>query len=161
MSPDVARPRPPSLERRIARRMSQPISIARAAWVIVLATAGVVVASGIAMWAFDHSEYPDIGRGIWWALQTVTTVGYGDVTPQNVSGRIVAGLVMLWAIAFVAVLVAAITSAFISGVQRRLAAAEAAEEESAERRIEARFDSLDARLDRLEQLLAARGRHNP
>jgi voltage-gated potassium channel len=141
--------------------MSQPISIGRAAWVIVLATAGVVVVSGIAMWALDHSEYPDIGRGIWWALQTVTTVGYGDVTPQHVSGRIVAGLVMLWAIAFVAVLVASITSGFISGVQRRLAAAEAAEDESAERRIEARFDSLDARLDRLEQILAARGRHNP
>ena len=140
--------------------MSQPVSITRAAWVIVIATAGVVVVSGIAMWALDHSEYPNIGRGIWWALQTVTTVGYGDVTPEHASGRIVAAIVMLWAIAFVAVLVASITSAFISGVQRRLAAAEAAEEESAERRIEARFDSLDARLDRLEQLLGARGRHN-
>ena len=140
--------------------MSQPVSITRAAWVIVIATAGVVVVSGIAMWALDHSEYPNIGRGIWWALQTVTTVGYGDVTPEHTSGRIVAAIVMLWAIAFVAVLVASITSAFISGVQRRLAAAEAAEEESAERRIEARFDSLDARLDRLEQLLGARGRHN-
>ncbi len=137
--------------------MSQPISIARAAWVIVVTTACVVVVSGIAMWALDHSEYPNIGRGIWWALQTVTTVGYGDVTPEHVSGRIVAGLVMLWAIAFVAVLVAAITSAFISGVQRRLAAAEAAEDESAERRLEARFDSIDVRLDRLEQLLADRG----
>ena len=160
MCAGVARPRPPSLERRITQRMSQPISIVRAAWVIVLSTAGVVLVSGIGMWALDHSEYPNIGRGIWWALQTVTTVGYGDVTPANASGRIVAAFVMLWAIAFVAVLVAAITSAFISGVQRRLAAAEAAEEQSAERRIEARFDSLDARLDRLEQLLAARGRNN-
>jgi voltage-gated potassium channel len=149
----VARPRPPSIERRITLRISQPISIGRAAWIIVVSTAGVVVVSGVAMWALDHSEYPNVGRGIWWALQTVTTVGYGDVTPQNVSGRIVAAIVMLWAIAFVTVLVAVITSAFISGVQRRLAAAEAAGEESAERRLEARFDGLDARLDRLEQLL--------
>jgi voltage-gated potassium channel len=149
----VARPRPPSIERRITHRISQPLSIGRAARIIVVSTAGVVVVSGVAMWALDHSEYPNVGRGIWWALQTVTTVGYGDVTPQNVSGRIVAAIVMLWAIAFVTVLVAVITSAFISGVQRRLAAAEVAGEESAERRLEARFDGLDARFDRLERLL--------
>ena len=137
--------------------MSQSLSISRAAWIIVVATFGVVVVSGVAMWALDHSEYPNIPKGMWWALQTITTVGYGDVTPKNASGRIVAALVMLWAIAFVAVLVAAITSTFISGVQERFAEAEAEEEESAERRLEARFDSLDARLDRLEQLLADRG----
>jgi voltage-gated potassium channel Kch len=152
----VPRPRPPSIERRIADAMSRPLSVGRAAWIIVVSTAGVVVISGFAMWLLDHSEYPNVGRGIWWALQTVTTVGYGDVTPRNVSGRIVAGIVMLWAIAFVAVLVASITSTFISGLQRKLAAAEAAEEESAERRVEARFDALDARLDRLEQLLTER-----
>jgi len=150
------RPRPPSLERRIAQRMSQPLSISRAAWVIVTSTAGVVAVSGVAMWALDHSEYPNVGRGIWWALQTITTVGYGDVTPTHVSGRIVAAFVMLWAIAFVAVLVAAITSTFISSVQQRQSAKDAAEEESQERRVEARFDELDKRLDRLEQLLTAR-----
>jgi voltage-gated potassium channel Kch len=136
--------------------MSQPLSVSRAAWIIVLSTAGVVVVSGLAMWLLDHSEYPNVGRGIWWALQTVTTVGYGDVTPRNVSGRIVAAIVMLWAIAFVAVLVASITSTFISSVQRKVAAAEAADDESAERRVEARFDELDARLDRIEQLLTER-----
>jgi voltage-gated potassium channel Kch len=136
--------------------MSEPLSITRAAWVIVLSTAGVVGISGVAMWALDHSEYPNIGRGIWWALQTITTVGYGDVTPANPSGRIVAALVMLWAIAFVAVLVAAITSTFISGVQERQAEKEAEEDESEERRLQARFDELDARLDRLEQLLTQR-----
>jgi voltage-gated potassium channel len=135
------------------RHMSQPLSISRAAWVIVTSTAGVVVVSGVVMWALDHDEYPNIAKGMWWALQTVTTVGYGDVTPHNTSGRIVAAVVMLWAIAFVAVLVAAITSTFISGAQRRVAAADAADEESEELRIQARFDDLDRRLDRIEQLL--------
>ena len=37
----------------------------------------------------DHSEYSNVWVGMWWALQTVTTVGYGDVTPEHVSGRIV------------------------------------------------------------------------
>ena len=119
--------------------MSQPLSISRAAWVIVTSTAGVVVVSGVAMWALDHSEYPNVGRGIWWALQTITTVGYGDVTPTHVSGRIVAALVMLWAIAFVAVLVAAITSTFISSVQQRQAAKDAAEEENKRLRRQAQW----------------------
>ena len=136
--------------------MSQPLSISQAAWVIVTSTAAVVLISGIGMWALDHSEYPNIGRGIWWALQTITTVGYGDVTPANVSGRIVAAFVMLWAIAFVAVLVATITSTFIAGVQERHALKEAKDEESQEQRLQARFDELDARLDRLEQLLTQR-----
>ncbi len=136
--------------------MSQPLSISKAAWVIVISTAGVVVVSGVAMWVLDHSEYPNVGRGIWWALQTITTVGYGDVTPTHISGRIVAAFVMLWAIAFVAVLVAAITSTFISSVQQRHSAEEAKEEESQERRLEARFDELDQRLSRIEQLLSRR-----
>jgi voltage-gated potassium channel len=137
--------------------MSQPLSISRAAWVIVTSTTAVVVISGIAMWALDHDEYPNVGRGLWWALQTITTVGYGDVTPTHVSGRIVAALVMLWAIAFVAVLVAAITSTFISGVEERHALKEAQDEQSEERRLQARFDELNARLDRLERLLTQHG----
>ena len=42
------------------------------------------------MRVLDHKEYPNIFIGMWWAIQTVTTVGYGDVTPKAVAGRIVA-----------------------------------------------------------------------
>jgi len=126
--------------------------------VIVVSTTGVVFISGVVMWTLDHSEYPHFGRALWWALQTITTVGYGDVTPMHVAGRVVASLVMLWAIAFVAVLVAAITSTFISGIQQKLAAQEAKDDESMERRLQERFDGTDERLDRLEQLLTERSR---
>jgi len=148
--------RPIRLEQRIVERMSVQLSIRQAARMIVVATAFVVVLSGVLMWAVDHSEYPGPLRGMWWALQTVTTVGYGDVTPHTVAGRIVASLVMLWAIAFVTVLVAAVTSSFIAGIQRQLAREEAEEEAAEERRLDARFDELAERLDRLEQLLTRR-----
>ena len=46
---------------------------------------------------------------MWWAMQTVTTVGYGDVTPRHTSGRIVAVFVMLEGIAFLTIVIAAIT----------------------------------------------------
>jgi hypothetical protein len=40
---------------------------------------------------FDHQEFPTIGTGLWFALQTVTTVGYGDVTPKHSDGRLIGG----------------------------------------------------------------------
>ena len=45
-------------------------------------------------------KFPDLGVGMWWALQTVTTVGYGDVTPHDTVGRLVGAVIMLESIAF-------------------------------------------------------------
>ena len=130
-----------------------PLSVRNAANVIVTATALVVVASAVLMRVLDHSEYPNIGRGLWWAMQTVTTVGYGDVTPQHTSGRIVAAAVMLWGLAFLAILVAGITSTFVARAEREREQREAVEEHREQERVEARFDDLAARLDRVEALL--------
>ena len=91
---------------------------------------------------------------MWWALQTVTTVGYGDVTPTHPSGRIVAAFVMLEAIAFVTITVAAITSTFVARAEREREQAEAEQEESEEERINARFDDLASRLDGIEAMLS-------
>ena len=136
----------------MTRFLREPVSVRNAANVIVVATAVVVVGGGVAMWVLDHEEYPNVWRGMWWALQTVTTVGYGDVTPTRTSGRIVAAFVMLEGIAFLAILVAAITSTFVARAEREQA--EAGKEESGEKRIDARFDDLAARLDRVEAMLA-------
>ena len=138
----------------MTRFLREPASVRNAANVIVVATAVVVVGGGVAMRVLDHSEYPNIWRGMWWALQTVTTVGYGDVTPTHPSGRIVAAFVMLQGIAFVSILVAAITSTFVARAERERKQAEAGEDESVEERIDARFDDLAASLERVEVMLA-------
>jgi voltage-gated potassium channel len=149
---DVARPR--LIERRMTRFLREPVSVRNAANVIVIATGVVVVAGGVAMRVLDHDEFPNIWRGMWWALQTVTTVGYGDVTPTHTSGRIVAAFVMLQGIAFLAILVAAITSTFVARAEREREQAEADEDQGGEKLIDARFDDLAARLDRVEAMLA-------
>jgi voltage-gated potassium channel len=149
--PRVARPNP--IERRMSRFLREPPSVRMAASVIVTATAVVVVVGGVLMRVLDHSEYSNIWVGMWWALQTVTTVGYGDVTPQNPSGRIVAALVMLEGIAFLTVIIAAITSTFVARAAKEREITEAEEEDAAEVRIEARLDRIEQRLDRLESLL--------
>ena len=51
--------------------------------------------------------------GVWWAVVTVTTVGYGDFYPEGVEGRIIGMAVMLLGIGFIAVLTATIASQFI------------------------------------------------
>ncbi len=88
-----------------------------------MVTTFITVASGLLMTVVDHENFPSIGRGLWWAVQTVTTVGYGDYVPQNVAGRMLAALVMLGGVGFVTVLTAAITSGFVArsraGVARK------------------------------------------
>jgi voltage-gated potassium channel len=146
-------PRPNPIERRMSRLLREPPSVRTAAGVIVTATAVVVVGGGVLMRVLDHDEYSNVWVGMWWALQTVTTVGYGDVTPKHTSGRIVAAFVMLEGIAFLTIIIAAITSTFVARAEAERDDAEAAEEETAEQRIEARLDDLTVRLDRLEALL--------
>ena len=79
---------------------------------------------------------------------------YGDVTPTHRSGRIVATFVMLEGIAFLTIIIAAITSTFVARAEAEREAAEGAEEDKAEERIEAALDELVARLDRVEAMLS-------
>jgi voltage-gated potassium channel len=137
----------------MSRFLREPPSVRIAASVIVTATAVVVVVGGVLMRVLDHQEYPNVWVGMWWALQTVTTVGYGDVTPRETSGRIVAVFVMLEGIAFLTIIIAAITSTFVARAAAESKAAEGEEEHEQERRIEARLDDLARRLDRLETMV--------
>ncbi len=137
----------------MSRFLREPPSVRTAASVIVTATAVVVVVGGVLMRVFDHDEYSNIWVGMWWALQTVTTVGYGDVTPKHPSGRIIAAFVMLEGIAFLTIIIAAITSTFVARAAQEQEIAEAAEEDDAELRLEARLDDIDQRLERIEMML--------
>jgi voltage-gated potassium channel len=143
------------VERRMSKFLREPPSVRTAAGVIVWATAVVVVIGGILFRVFDHHEYPNIWVGMWLSVQTVTTVGYGDVTPTNVIGRIIAGLVMLEGVAFVAIITAAVTSTFVARAERERYEAEAGSGETREQQLEERIEKLEARLDeRFDQLEA-------
>jgi voltage-gated potassium channel Kch len=89
---------------------------------------------------------------MWWALQTVTTVGYGDVTPKDVGGRLIGAALMLEGTAFIAIITAVITSTFVARASRDYEAAQAQEDVSDRELIDRRFDELERKID----LLAAR-----
>jgi voltage-gated potassium channel len=142
------------LERRVARFLTEPPSIREAAGVIVTATAVVVVGAGFLITLVDEKEYSNLGVGLWWAVQTVTTVGYGDVAPSAVSGRIVAAVVMLYGIAFIAIVTALITSTFVARAAQEHEEAHARVDVSDRELLERRFDELERKLDAIS---AARG----
>ena len=54
------------------------------------------------------------GDGIWWALVTITTVGYGDITPLTTLGRLVAGTLMFVGLGLIATVTAIVSAKFIA-----------------------------------------------
>ena len=118
----------------------------RAAGIIAIFTAVITIAGGLLERVLDHQEYPTIGKGLWFALQTVTTVGYGDVTPRESVGRFIAAVVMLAGIGFIAVVTAAVTASLVESSRRRFAAQ--SESDSARQ-----LDEIGQRLARIERAL--------
>jgi voltage-gated potassium channel len=78
-----------------------------------LLTLLVIVIAGAAQSLVDNGDFHTTWDGIWWAVETVTTVGYGDLKPTSIQGRIVAIVVMLFGIGFLSVLTATIASRFV------------------------------------------------
>jgi voltage-gated potassium channel len=135
------------LERRLDTAVARATTPRGAAIVIATASTAVTLAAGAVMTVFDHENYPSVGAGLWWAAQTVTTVGYGDSVPTTLAGQLVAVLVMLFGIGFLTVITAAITSTFVSRSPREQAPSDG-ETELAEQ-----FRQLDSRLARIEAAL--------
>jgi voltage-gated potassium channel len=142
------------IERRLSRFLREPVSIRNATSVIVTTTLVIVVIGGAGIRLLDHDEYSSIWQGMWWALQTVTTVGYGDVTPTNAAGKLVGVVVMLQGVAFVVIVTAAVTSTFVARAQAQRNAEHATEEHLAEEHLETQLKDISGRLQRLEQLLS-------
>jgi voltage-gated potassium channel len=109
---------------------------------IAIVTVFVVVVAGAAQAAFNANEFESAWDGIWWSVVTVTTVGYGDLYPTDVEGRIIGIFVMLVGIGFLSVLTATIASRFVKAD----ADTESKEILAALRRIEADVAALKTRL---------------
>ena len=115
---------PPSrpLGRRFQRRVERKGLRPRyAAYVIVVFWAIGVVVFGVVERLVDPTTFDNVWLGMWWAIQTVTTVGYGDVVPGSTAGKVIAGLMMLGGLSLFAVVTGAITSAFVAQAQRQRA----------------------------------------
>jgi voltage-gated potassium channel len=81
------------------------------------------VFAGAGMHAVEGAVQPDafgtIPDSMWWAITTLTTVGYGDVVPITALGRMVAGLTMVAGVGLLALPVGVIATGFIDTIHRR------------------------------------------
>ena len=112
----------------------------------VVAFTGLLIVAGGGIMTLIEPEtfHGSFWSGIWWALVTVTTVGYGDFPPVTAGGRLVAGGLMLTGIGLVSTVAASISAHFVG------------QDKGTELQgVETKLDRLDARLDRLEQTLQA------
>jgi Ion channel len=111
------RPLGQRFQKRVERKGLRP---RYAAYVIVAFWGLGVIVFGIVERLVDPDTFDNVWLGMWWAIQTVTTVGYGDVVPGSTAGKVIASFMMLGGLSLFAVVTGAITSAFVAQAQRRM-----------------------------------------
>jgi voltage-gated potassium channel len=136
----------PLLSERRLGRINRAVASGRIIPYLAVFILSVILAAAAVVRVFAQNEFETYGESVWWAAQTITTVGYGDVIPQNSFSRVVAVAVMLFGIAIVSIVTAVVTSAVMAASQGQLAEDATEEQLSALRRIEDRLASLEERL---------------
>ena len=119
---------------------------------------GVAVMGGAAFAAFERDQEPppEFFDGLWWAVTTMTTVGYGDVAPETTLGRLLAMALMAVGIGFVAFMTGAVAERFVSTSLGDEPSRPEDEPADVEGEIRREIAEVRSRLDRLEALLRSR-----
>jgi voltage-gated potassium channel len=129
----------PRVEVRV-ERWYERLTLFRAVSTIIALALILVLIAGALVRLLEPDTFTSIGLSYWWAVETVTTVGYGDVVPQDPQGRIVGVLLMLTGLALIPTLTSVIVSTFLS--KRR---------EAEQERLEQMVQRLEEHLSRIEQ----------
>lgn len=89
--------------------------------VTIFITFILIVISSTLMYYAEHDaqeeEFPNIIAAFWWAVATLTTVGYGDVFPVTVMGKVLSGVIAILGIGMVALPTGILSSAFIERIE--------------------------------------------
>src|SRR6266550_2805291 len=103
-------PSPAKMPRTIERVLTSRHVFAR----LILTTVSLTILFGVLISLFDRKEFPSIGLGMWWAVQTVTTLGYGDIVPTQLTGRLLAAATMIVGIGFLSLITATVASVLVA-----------------------------------------------
>jgi voltage-gated potassium channel Kch len=121
---------------------------------LALVTLGLGLVAGFVVTLVDRKDFPSFGDGVWWAIVTLGTVGYGDIVPHTAWGRVVGSIVIVFGVTFIAFLTATVTSAFVSAAEEQAREQERKREEASEqemrellRVVKTQLDAIEAKLD--------------
>ena len=131
--------------------------LARILTVVTAVAVAVVLVGGLGVWLAERrmpgGGIRTSGDGLWWAITTLTTTGYGDHVPVTLAGRLIGTAVMIAGVAVLGGVAAGVALVAARAVAVAEEQALEAEAETLERRLELRLDVLDARLRRIEDQL--------
>jgi voltage-gated potassium channel len=113
-------------------------------------TGAAVLLGGWAISTLEPERFAHVGVGVWWAISTITTVGYGDFVPSTAPGRAVGAGLMLVGFAALAFVTATMASIIVGEVR-----AEERLIEREETEVLTLLHELNERLERLERAAAA------
>jgi voltage-gated potassium channel len=120
---------------------------------LALVTFGLAALAGFVVTLVDKQDFPTFGTGVWWAVVTLGTVGYGDVVPQTPWGRVIGSIVIVFGVTFISFLTATVTSAFIAAEEEEARAAEQARQEEVEEELRQLLGAIADRLAAIETKL--------
>jgi voltage-gated potassium channel len=106
------------------RAMAEAVKSRRYELLMSLAIAGMLLlTSSTLLYIVEGDAQPatfgSIPRAMWWSIATLTTVGYGDVIPVTVVGRVLAGLTAITGIGLIAMPTGILAAAFSDAIQRQ------------------------------------------
>jgi voltage-gated potassium channel len=102
-------------------RFLTDLTLRRAIGGIMLLATAFTLAAALLIWIVEPKTYKNYGEAIWWAIQTVSTVGYGDSVPVTAAGRIVATAVMIFGIALIPATTSLVVAVFMNQQLHRFA----------------------------------------
>jgi voltage-gated potassium channel Kch len=124
-------------------QFAERLTVLRAVFSIGIVAIALTVGAAALGRLVEPETFTSFGDACWWALQTVSTVGYGDTVPHTGGGRVIAAALMLLGVAFVPAITSIVVAVLVSQIQRRTG-------RQAEHDLQ-----LVERLDRIEQSLEA------
>jgi voltage-gated potassium channel len=99
-------------------RWYERLTLVRAVSTVLGIAIVLVLVAGALERIVEPDTFTSLGLAYWWAVTTVTTVGYGDVVPEDPPGRIVAAMLMLTGLALIPTLTSVIVSTLLAKHRR-------------------------------------------
>jgi voltage-gated potassium channel len=128
------------LTRFTVRRLTRAFETGRILPYLLTTIAVMALAFAVLIRIADPKSFPSFGLALWWSVSTVTTVGYGDVVPEQPLGRLVASVLMIIGFGSLSLLTGIVASLLVSRSRG----------DRLDRALET-LDRIDGRLEELER----------